>query len=204
MAEEVDTPVDTGLAGMTLEPPVEVLAPVAAPVTVAVNAQLPDSLSPFDLAKLAREIAMDIKEISVVLAHYKLTLAQYEIIKENPYFKRALDTAIIDWNSALSTHARISIESAAILEDALPKLGARMTKADESLAMQVEAGKLMAKLAGIGESSKGAGSSEKFTITINLGSDTIRYEKNVAPSEASGGAGPLREIIEGQANPPSV
>jgi hypothetical protein len=94
-----------------------------------------------------------------------------------------LETAAIEWNSALSTHDRIRIEAAAIMEDAMPGLSARMKSRDEALPAAIEAGKLFAKLAGLGEVNKAAaGSGEKFVIQIDLGADTkLRYEKDVSP-----------------------
>lgn len=194
--------VETGLTAVYTEP---AEPSVAVPVTAAVNLPaLPATLTPFDLARLAREIAMDIKELSAILTVYNLTPAQYDVIKKHPQFKRMLESAIIDWNSALSTHDRIKVEAAAVLEDALPKLGARMTNGAESLAMQVEAGKLMAKLAGIGENTHGPQGGEKFTITINLGADKIQYERDAAPAAPQGSAGALPAIVEGKANPTEV
>lgn len=192
-----DEPVETGLSGLRVEPAEQPSLPVI--VTGTVTA--PITLDNFDLSRLAREIAMDIRELPAILATFKISVEQYAAIREHPYFKRILDAAIIDWNSALSTHGRIKIEAAAALEDALPVVAARMTNKEESLAMVTEAGKLMAKLAGIGENAREQQSSEKFNITINLGADTVRYEKNVAPS---GGAGAVPTVLEGEVNAAAV
>lgn len=150
-------------------------------------------LSPFDLAKLAREVAMDIKELDVVLGYYRLTLEQYAEVCKIPFFKRALENSTLEWNSALSTHERMKIEAAAILEEGLPILGARMKNKDETFAAATEAGKLFAKIAGLGEVSRDAPApGEKFTITINLGDDTkLHYEKDVTPASP---------VIEGPKN----
>ncbi len=48
-------------------------------------------LSPVDLAALAREIAMDIKDVDIVLGFYHITPDQYAHLKEhNEFFKQAL------------------------------------------------------------------------------------------------------------------
>lgn len=142
-------------------------------------------MSPFDLAKLAREIAMDIKELDIVLGFYHLTLEQYAEVCKIPFFKRALENSTQEWNSALSTHERMKIEAAAILEEGLPILGARMKNKDETFAAATEAGKLFAKIAGLGEVNRNeAAPGEKFTINISLGGDAkLQYVKDVTPAE---------------------
>lgn len=145
-------------------------------VTVAVN------LTPQQMASLAREVAMDIRELSAILGDYRITETQYDTLKENSFFKKALEASVIEWNSALSTHQRIKLQAAASLEQALPILGARMMKSDEDLNKAVETGKLLTKIAGIGEDRKDGVPGEKFTITINLGADQqLTIEKDKAP-----------------------
>jgi hypothetical protein len=149
---------------------------------VAVATPAMPEFSSVDLVKLAREVAMDIKDLAVVLEHYKLTQEQYDHLKENhEFFKQALHVSVIEWNSALTTAERIKLESAAILEDALPRLGARMANAAEGLPGVVEAAKLFAKIAGLGEKEQtNSAPGEKFTIRIDLGGDN-RTIKDVTP-----------------------
>jgi hypothetical protein len=157
-------PIDTGL-----------VAPVA----------LPD-LSPADMAKLAGEIARDIRDMDEILADYKLTVDQYNYLKYNPFFKRVLETALIEWNSSLSVHERIKIEAAAYLEQGMPKLGARMMKDSEELKDAVETGKLFAKIAGIGEVGDKGSPGEKFSIHIDLSGDkSIRLTKDITPAPSA-------------------
>lgn len=134
--------------------------------------QLPNIEIPV-LAKLARDVAMDIKERHVILKDYKLTQAQYDFLEtHNAFFRNALAAASLEWHAPLSTAERIKVEAAAILEDSLPGLGARMQNKSEGLPGVIEAAKLFAKVAGVGErESGGAGSGERFTINIDLGGD---------------------------------
>ena len=143
---------------------------------------LPD-LSSTELVKLAREIVMDIKDADVVLGHYHLSREQYDWLKENhAFFKQALHVSTIEWNSALTTSERIKLESAAILEDALPRLGARMVNQAEGLPGVVEAAKLFAKIAGLGEKEAAdRAPGEKFSININLGGDDRLTYKSPEP-----------------------
>ena len=90
---------------------------------------------------------------------------------------------MIEWQSAENAQARIKIEAAVALEDALPAIAARMTKEGEALSGVVETGKLFAKLAQIGEGRSEGLPGEKFSITINLGEDKkLTFEKDVTPT----------------------
>lgn len=143
---------------------------------------LPAGFGVNQLAQLARHIATDMHEIEEVLTVFKLTPEQYKFIETIPFYKNALDSALIEWNSPMSTNKRIAIKAAAAFEDGMIPLAGRMTKADEPYPAQIECAKLFAKVAGIGEQKAGDLSSEKFTITINLGNDQpIRIEKDVTP-----------------------
>lgn len=190
-----DKIVNTGLEDLVYEPSEK--PSTATQITVAVNLPavgdpLPETFGPQNLAALAREIVMSIREIPDILATFKLTPAQYERVKSLPYFQKALDTLSIEWNSALSTAQRIKVGAAAILENGMPNLGARMTNPSEPYTAQIEAGKLFAKLAGVGEPATGSGGGERFTISINLGADTVlRYEKDVTPKAVEGSASPV-------------
>ncbi len=148
------------------------------------------------LAALAREVAMDIRVLDEILITYGLTRIQYDFLQENnEFYKQALHTLTIEWNSALSTPERLKIESAAILEDALPRLGARMQNQAEGLPGVIEAAKLFAKMAGVGErEANQAAPGEKFSITINLGGD----EKIIvgAASGTTAGAATSLEITK--------
>ena len=145
-------------------------------------------LTPTELAKLAREIAMNIKEVPAILQHYKLSAEQYDHLKtHNEFFKQALHAVTIEWNSALTTPDRIKLNAAAILEDNLLRLGSRMGNQAEGLPGVVETAKLFAKIAGVGER-EGADRApgEKFSIIINLGADDkLTYKSPESPATIS-------------------
>jgi hypothetical protein len=132
------------------------------------------NLPPIDmvtLAKLARAIAMDIKETHAILSEFGLTQVQYDYLStQNTVYKNALEAACIEWHSPLSTKERVAVAAAAILEDSLPTLGARMQNRGEGLPGVTETAKLFAKLAGVGErENSGAPLGERFVINIDLG-----------------------------------
>ena len=151
--------------------------------------KLPE-LSWSDLAKLAREMAMNIKEHHTILKEFKLTNAQYDFLQaHNEFFREAHANACREWHAPLSTQERIKVEAAAILEDSLLVLGARMQNKGEGLPGVVEAAKLFAKVAGVGERETGtAAPGERFTINIDLSGDkslTVRSGGGAPPAGGS-------------------
>lgn len=170
----------------------------ALPATIDVG-----GLNLSDLAALARDLILNLRELPQTLAAHKITAAQYERIKENEFFKRALEHLTLEWHSAKSTGDRLKIQSAASLEYVMPTITARMVKHDEDLGKIVEAGKLFAKISGVDTSDKQGPSNpgEKFTITINLGEDTkLKFEKDVTPTPAQGSPKAIRSNEEGDSD----
>jgi len=156
--------------------------------------QLPALTWP-ELAKLARELAMDIKEEAVILKEFKLDNAQFEFLKvHNDFFRETFAAACKEWHAPLSTQDRIKVEAAAILEDSLLGLGARMQNKGEGLPGVIEAAKLFAKIADVGERKDGAAApGERFSINIDLGADqkitvTANAPQSLPPQPAVGRA----------------
>jgi hypothetical protein len=149
------------------------------------SAPLHPNLTANQIAALAREKAMDVRTEEVVLRSAGITKGQFEtFVIVNPLYKRAYETFVMEWESALSTNKRIAIEAAAALEDSLPYLGLRMIDDKEQLNQVVEAAKLFAKLAGAGEVKEGAPTGERFSISIVL-SDKDRVEASISPRVVS-------------------
>jgi hypothetical protein len=137
------------------------------------------------MSRLAREVAMDIKDRSTILNDFKLTQAQYDFLEaNNEFYRGALAAACRDWHAPLTTTERVKVEAAAILEDSLLGLGARMQNKGEGLPGVIEAAKLFAKIAGVGEQERsGLPAGERFVINIDLGADQ-KISVGVAPAEA--------------------
>lgn len=213
----MDEQVDTGFAAVLTNPKSVWRAPDD--VTAAVTADegltpdgvqaakallaLPILTGPM-LARLARELAMDIRATLEILKDYQLNKVQYDFLREhNEFFKAALTASTIEWNSAMSTQDRIRAQAAAALEDKLPDLAIRMGNKSEGLPGVVEAAKLFAKIAGVGERDMGAvASGERFTITINLGADEkiiVGSTQEVSATHpTAAGAGSLSSDASGQ------
>lgn len=148
------------------------------PKDAVATLSLPD-LTPAQMAKLAREVVIQIREIPDILPQFGITPSQYDRLIQHPSYKRILEAISIDWNAATNTEARIKLNAAAILEDNLHVLGGRMGSDDEPLREVIEAGKLFSRLAGLaGDQESHVGGEGKFVINIDLGQDTkLRFEK---------------------------
>ena len=146
-------------------------------ITTTVNPLPADpALSEADLVSLAREMVQCIKKPDEIFPGYHITQEQFDAhVFTNGYFKRAYQALLMEWNSAKSSNQRLALKSAALLEDSLPKVGARMVDAKENLTAVVEAGKFFAKIAGAGEEREKT-ASEKFTINISIGDQKLQVD----------------------------
>jgi hypothetical protein len=137
-------------------------------------------LSAAQLAALAREVVMEIRELRDILPTFGITPAQYARLAEHPTYKRIHDAIAIDWHGATNTERRIKISAAAILENSLPMLGARIGAVKEPLREAIEGAKLFARMAGVTYSEPETAREGKFVINIDLGADSkLRFEKEV-------------------------
>lgn len=140
------------------------------------------SLNDSKLVSLAREIAMDIAPLETILEGASITPEQWEIISQSGRFKSLLAAEAEAWNTALNTHERVKLKAAAMMEEWLPELNSRLHDRGENLTAKIEGGKLLAKIASVGERvmGDGDGGGERFSVTINLGADTqLKFEKEL-------------------------
>jgi hypothetical protein len=139
------------------------------------------------LLKLAREIAMEIFPLDAILKNNQIDLEKWQNIQDTPRFQNYLDSELQAWSSALNTHDRVKLKSAALVEEWLPELYARLHDRGESLSAKIEGGKLARDLAGMGgKITHGDGSGERFTVTINLGADNqLKFENTATVIDAT-------------------
>jgi len=143
-------------------------------------------LSNYQLAELAREVAMGLRPLPLIVDNYGLTEPDYEILKENHFYKRLLEATVLEWASIRNTTERSALEAAALFEQAMPHIFSRMIDGKEQLNHVVAAAQLMAKAGGIGESKRDTLPGEKFSITINLGADTkLQFGGEKAPRDVT-------------------
>lgn len=138
------------------------------------------------LAKLAREMIMNIRNYKAVFEDFGITEEDFYEIEKNEFFKRAKEQFLIEWNSTTSTADRLKFQSQAGLEQLLPVLIRRAMEGNEPLNSANETGKMLAKLGGIGEVKEGGPAVDRFQIVINLGADVDgkqvieSYDKTIA------------------------
>ena len=101
------------------------------------------------LVRLARELAMDLSEVPVILSRVGINGEEWERLQRNRKFQEILSAEAAAWESALNTAERVKLKAAAIIEDWLDEAVARLHDRSESLAMKTEVAKLMARLAGL-------------------------------------------------------
>lgn len=209
-----DQPVDTGFGELVTATVTEPAGLTPEGIEAAKSlVKMPD-ISPTDLARLGRDIAMNILEFPKVLQKYNLSQAQYDWLSTyNEFFKNVLSHLIKEWQGIDSTEKRVRAQSLAAFEELLPVLAGRMARPTEKLIEAIEGAKLLASVGGVDSKQQGPRSGgEGFSITIDLGADT-RLTIGPQTPEAAGagpaGAGALHTVagreINGsqvQANPP--
>ena len=135
------------------------------------------------LVKLAREIAMDIQPLEVILQQHSVSEEKWAELQLSSKFRALLSSEVEAWSTALNTHERVRMKSAAMLEEWLPTLNTRMTDAEEALPAVIEAGKMLARIAGLGmPGDVTAGNvGERFVINISMGDrvEPVTFAKDV-------------------------
>jgi hypothetical protein len=140
------------------------------------------SNSDLALVKLAREIAMDIQPVQNILKQYAITDETWSELQRNTRFLSLLSSEVEAWQTALNTHERVKLKSAAMLEEWLPELYRRMHDCGEAMPAIIEAGKMLARIAGMGlGNDAGATIGERFVINISMGerADPVTFAKDI-------------------------
>jgi hypothetical protein len=136
-------------------------------------------LNEFAMAKLAREMAMNIRNYQAIFADFGITEEDYYEIAKHEFFKRAKEQFALEWNSTLSAADRVKLTSATAAEEILAVITKRALNKDEPLAGVLGTFKQVCQNAGIGDPKAEQKPNERFVITINLGADTEHYNKSV-------------------------
>ena len=140
--------------------------------------------SDITLVKLAREIAMDIQPLATILKQYSISDQTWAELQTNSKFNMLLSSEVEAWQTALNTHERVKMKSAAMLEEWLPDLYLRMHDAEEAMPAVIEAGKMLARIAGLGMPTDVQGAiGERFVINISMGpqAEPVSFAKDVTP-----------------------
>lgn len=161
---------------------------VSATQVPAKLANSPHAQAELLLVRLAREIAMDIHPIEVILKNHEVDDKKWQQIQESQRFKGLLGAAVEEWNSSLNTAERVKLKALSCIEEALPEFFGKMHDANENLPAKVKALEVFGNFAGLNAKlaqMSGVGG-EKFSVTINLGADN--QLKITAPARISDSA----------------
>jgi hypothetical protein len=132
--------------------------------------------------RLAREIAMGMLEIEEILENFRISREEFEVIQKDPAFNKLLISELADWQGAGNTEQRVKVKSAALIEDYLPELYARLNDRHEPLLAKGHILKIIAQLASLGQpaGAQQLQPGDKVVVQINLGADAnLRYEKRL-------------------------
>ena len=140
------------------------------------------------LVRLARELAIGILPLKTILESHQIDQNIWETIQKHPRFLQVLEAETVAWSSALNTHERVKLKTAAMIEEWLPEAYMKMHDANETLNSKTELGKLIRDLAGFTKQGVGVeATGEKFSVTINLGADNqLKFEKSAGPVTIEG------------------
>lgn len=134
------------------------------------------------LQKLAREIAYGVFPLEEILEHHQITPDDFEGIKKLDYFQRVLSEAVESWNSAANTTERTKLKISAAVEEVLPDMVGRLYDTKFGDTARVELFKTLMRSAGMLDREGGAaGTGEKISISINMGTDKPVTVEAVTP-----------------------
>jgi len=142
-----------------------------------------EELNSTTLVNIAREVAMNIFEIETILKRYKLDERAWERLKRLPYFDQVLRSAQEEWDSAFNTQERVKVKSAAMIEMWLDHASTLLHADKESTREKTELAKFIARLGSMGmnDAQIQGGAGERISVVINLGSDQLKFEKDITP-----------------------
>lgn len=142
--------------------------------TSSASVQVPGTEASVDLshlnAHLATELATGLSNAAAVRERYGITDAQWETLKKNELFRAMLADAIQKWRGDHNANARIQLKADIVLEDAIPAYDTMIHSDKIPASERINAGKLLAQLAGR-TSKEGAAAGPAhggFTLNINL------------------------------------
>lgn len=137
-------------------------------------------------AHIAAELAAGLSDAAAVRERYGISPDQWDTLKKSPVFRRMLADAIREFGGDLNAGNRIQKKADIVLEDAIPAYDTMIHNNDVPAQARIDAGKLLAQLAGrtakTGDGNVPAGGG--FTLNINLGGGREKMVidgKNITP-----------------------
>jgi hypothetical protein len=162
-------------------------------VTVPVTTPVPGTqLTPADVARLAREVGLAMRDLEDILVRFNITAETYEKLKTHEWFNKLVDEYRIEWQSTTNTMTRTQLEALHTAEQAIPHLYARAISGKEPLNHATDTIRLLTDIAGLKKTPAQGTQNERFQITINLGADTkIEFDGSRLPIDGTGAPAPL-------------
>lgn len=122
------------------------------------------------MIKVARDLAIGIYDLATILKNNNVVVNDFEVWKLNPYFLNLLKSEREAWNAAENTAQRTKLKAAVVMEEFMIEAHAGLNDRKIALNHRVELGKLVARIAGLGETRQApGGSGPGFSLNINIG-----------------------------------
>lgn len=138
--------------------------------------QLPGTDASLDLsalkASIAAELAAGLSDATAVRERYGISPEQWQTLKNSPVFRQMLAEAVREFRGDLNAGKRIQKKADIVIEDAIPAYDAMIHNPEIPAAARIDAGKLLAQLAGRNQKpGEGGPATGGFTLNINLGNN---------------------------------
>lgn len=136
-----------------------------------------------NLARLAREIAMDILPLHDVLEMHKLDFETWEKIQKDPRFDAMLSSMIVDWGSANNVKRRVQVKAATGFEALMEGFIEEARRPDVPLVQKIELGKLLVRIGELEADKTIGGGGGQVLIQINMGlpEPAVNVVANIEP-----------------------
>ena len=123
-----------------------------------------------DIARLARDIAMDILGTDKVLEMHQVSQEDWQRIQASNAFKTTLADMAQAWNDAGNTKQRVKVAAATAVESLIEPIVSEILNEDIPFAQRIEGFKVLVKLGGMAEDERiGGAGTERFVLQIVMG-----------------------------------
>lgn len=144
-----------------------------------------------NVAKLAREIAMDVLPVQDLLTLNHISDEEWCRIQDDPKFQVMLKDMVLEWNSASNTRQRIKIKAQTAIEVLMDTLFREVIKGEAPLTQKVDAVRQLARLGELEGAQVGGGQAgDRVSIVINMGAPQAPAEPitiDVTPNQSVDG-----------------
>lgn len=125
------------------------------------------------MRRVARELAMDLYTLDQILEACEINTHEFERWQSHPQFLKYLAQFKEEWHGAGNTHERTKIKASIVMEEFMQEAYTTLHDKKQALNHRVELGKLVAKIAGMGEPKLNAAGmgGPGFSLTINIGQE---------------------------------